>query len=51
MCVGGEASSGDVFDDLDEFVDAVAVAAGEEDGLFRALDDGAAFGVPFSRGT
>ncbi len=36
--------SADVFDDLDELVEAVAVVAGELDELSRALDDGAAFG-------
>ena len=36
--------SADVFDDLDEFVGAVAVVAGELDELLRALDDGASFG-------
>ena len=34
---------GDVFDDCNEFVDAVAVVAGEGDELPRALDDRATF--------
>ncbi len=37
-------SSADFFDDLDQFVEAVAVAAGEVDEFLRSLDDGAAFG-------
>jgi hypothetical protein len=36
-------SSADVLDDLDELVEAVAMAAGEVDELFGSLDDGAAF--------
>jgi hypothetical protein len=34
---------GDVFDDFNEFVDAVAVVAGESDELPRALDNRASF--------
>jgi hypothetical protein len=34
----------DVFDDLDQFVDAVAVVAGEVDELSGSLDDGATLG-------
>ena len=36
--------SADVFDDADEFVGAVALAAGEVDELLGPLDDGSAFG-------
>lgn len=36
-------SSADVLDDLDELVEAVAMAAGEVDELFGSVDDGAAF--------
>src|SRR5262245_8692005 len=36
--------SGDVFDDLDELVEAVPLLAGELDELFCSLDDGASFG-------
>jgi hypothetical protein len=43
-------ASADVFDDLDQLVEAVALAAGEVDELFRSLDDGAAFGCPCNRG-
>jgi hypothetical protein len=39
-----EGWSGDVFDDLDEFVDAVAVVAGEVDEFSGSLDDCATFG-------
>ena len=37
---------GHVFDDLDQFVEAVAVVAGELDEFPRSLDNGAAFGCP-----
>ena len=37
-------ASADVFDDLDEFVNAIAVVAGEVDEFFGSLDDGPAFG-------
>ena len=36
-------ASADVFDDLDELVEAVALLAGEVDEFLRSLDDGAAF--------
>ena len=46
-CPGREPrSSADVFDDPDEFVEAVALAAGEVDELPCALNDGATFGRP-----
>jgi hypothetical protein len=41
--------SADVFYDLDQLVEAVAVVAGEGDQLLCALDDGAAFGCPCHR--
>ena len=41
--------SADVLDDLDQLVEAVALAAGELDELPRSLDDGAAFGRPRNR--
>ena len=41
--------SADVFDDLNELVEAVAVVAGEIDELSGSLDDGAAFGCPCDR--
>jgi hypothetical protein len=44
-----DSSSADVFDDLDQFVDAVAVMAGEFDELSASLDDGTAFGCPGDR--
>jgi hypothetical protein len=43
------AFSADVFDDLDEFVQAVPVVAGEIDELLRSLDDGATPGSPSDR--
>ena len=43
--------SAHVFDDLDEFVEAVAVVAGELDQLLCPLDDDAAFGRPCNRDT
>ena len=45
----GPRSSADVFDDLDELVEAVALAAGEVDELLGSLDDGAAFGCSRDR--
>jgi hypothetical protein len=42
-------TSADVFDDRDEFVEAVAVVAGEVDEFFGSLDDGAAFGCAGDR--
>ena len=41
--------SAHVFDDLDEFVKAVAVMPGELDQLLRALDDETTFGCPGNR--
>ena len=41
---------GHVFDDLDQFVEAVAVVASERDQFLRSLDNGAAFGCPCNRG-
>jgi Tol biopolymer transport system component len=41
--------SADVFDDLDQLVEAIALLAGEVDELFCSLDDGAAFGCPGDR--
>jgi hypothetical protein len=45
----GTVLSADVFDDLDQLVEAVTLAAGEVDELFRSLDDGAAFGCACDR--
>jgi hypothetical protein len=39
-------SSGEVFDDLDELVDAIALPAGELDELAGSLDDGPALRRP-----
>jgi len=41
--------SADVFDDLDEFVQAVAVVAGELDQFLGPLDDDTAFGCSGDR--
>jgi hypothetical protein len=41
--------SADVFDDLDQLVDAVAVVPGEVDELLRSLDDSATFGRACNR--
>jgi hypothetical protein len=46
-----ESSSADVLDDLDQLVQAVALAAGEIDELSRSLDDGTTFGRPGNRDT
>jgi hypothetical protein len=40
---------GDVLDDLDELIHAVAVSAGERDELAGALDDGSLLGRPRDR--
>jgi hypothetical protein len=40
----GSEGSADVFDDLDRFVQAVALLAGEIDEFLRSLDDSAALG-------
>ena len=42
-------SLADVFDDLDEFVDPVAVLAGEADEVSGACDDGASLGCAGDR--
>jgi hypothetical protein len=44
-----ERGSGDVLDDLDQLVEAVALAAGENDELPRSLYDHAAFGRSYDR--
>jgi hypothetical protein len=45
----GESFSAELFDDLDEFVQAVPVVAGEIDELLRSLDNGATLGSPSDR--
>jgi hypothetical protein len=42
-------SSADIFDDLDQLVEAITVPAGKIDELLRPLDDGAPFGRPRDR--
>ena len=44
-----QTSSAGGFDDLEELVKAVALAAGEVDELLRSLDNGATFGCPCNR--
>ncbi len=49
--LGDSRGSAQVFDDFGEFVEPVAVAAGELDQLLCPLDDDAAFGRPCNRDT